>query len=110
MNTAWASAAVRRRHEGSSRSQYHAWASAQAVESKMTAPTARPRSTHQRLTSSSDRKSRIVAQVKPMSSHQEAAGTAKCTTPDPAHSACPVVRMAGGSPQSAQLVMISAGA
>ena len=76
----------------------------------MTAPTGRPRLAHQRTTSSSDRKSRIVAQVNPISSHQEAAGTAKWTTPDPAESARPVVRIGGGSPQSEQLVLISAGA
>ena len=40
-----------------------------------------PRCPHQRSTCASDRKASIVAQVKPMSSHQCAAGTALFTFP-----------------------------
>ena len=51
----------------------------------------------------------MVDHVKPISSHQAAAGTAKCTTPDGSESVRPVVRTVSGSPQSVQLVAISAG-
>ena len=109
LNRSWASAIVRRRQSGLSRSAYQACASAHAVGSEMIAPTRRPRAAHQRMTSSSDRKSRMVDQVKPISCHHEAAGTAKCTSPEPPASSCPVVRTMAGSPQSGQLGMISTG-
>ena len=74
---AWRSGIVRRRQFGSRRSPYHVRASFQSRTRSTPAPGVIWRCSHQAKTSSSDRKRRIVAQVKPMSRHQSRAETAK---------------------------------
>ena len=55
--------------------KYHARAMRQSCDGVMTAPFGRQSSARQRSTYSSDRKASIVAQAKPMFSHQRRAGT-----------------------------------
>jgi len=68
---------VRRRQFRLRRSSYHEQASRQSRVRSRIAPGVSRRFSHHAWTSSSDRKSSIVAQVKPMSRHQSRAGTAK---------------------------------
>jgi len=58
-----ASSAAGRRKSGSSRSPYHFCDSAHACGSVIVAPRSTPRDWHQRVMSSSDRKSRMFAHV-----------------------------------------------
>ena len=90
-NSASASSIVRLLHSGSRRSGlYHACANRLHFSSGIISPRARPQSLHHFSTCSSDQKSSIVFQLKTMSSHQCAAGTAKCANP-PASSSEPLV-------------------
>ena len=81
-NNASASSMVRLLHSGSRRSGlYQGCAKRQHLSRGMISPRGRFQSLHQFSTCSSDQKSSIVFQLKTMSSHQCAAGIAKCATP-----------------------------
>ena len=80
---ACASSLVGRRKSGSNRLPYHRCDKSHACASVMIAPRTTPRARHQRPTSSSDRKSRMFAHVKKMSSQKCAAGTSRWMTPVP---------------------------
>ena len=80
LNTSWDSSRVRGRQSGERGSVYHALASCHTCGNGTIAPTAWAFARVQFSTCSSDRKSDMVAQVKPMSSYQRCAGTKKWTT------------------------------
>ena len=81
-NNASASSIVRLLHSGARRSGlYQACAKRQHLSSGITSPRGRFQSLHHFSICSSDQKSSIVFQLKTMSSHQCAAGMAKCAIP-----------------------------
>ncbi len=81
-NSASASSIVRLLHSGARRSGlYQACAKRQHFSSGITSPRGRFQSLHHFSICSSDQKSSIVFQLKTMSSHQCAAGMAKCAIP-----------------------------
>lgn len=90
-NNASASSIVRLLHSGSRRSGlYQACAKLKHLSRGITSPRGRFQSLHHFSTCSSDQKRSIVFQLKTMSSHQCAAGMAKCARP-PASSSEPFV-------------------
>ena len=81
-NSASASSIVRLLHSGFRRSVlYHACANRLHLSRGIISPRGRFQSLHHFSTCSSDQKSSIVFQLKTMSSHQCAAGMAKCANP-----------------------------
>ena len=81
-NNASASSMVRLLHSGSRRSGlYQTCANPLHLSSDIISPRGRFQSLHHFSTCSSDQKSSIVFQLKTMSSHQCAAGMAKCARP-----------------------------
>src|SRR6185437_14406335 len=100
-----ASSFVGRRKSAARRLPYHFCERSHACGSVMTAPRTTLRAAHQRSTSSSDRKSRMFAQVKKMSSQKCAAGTSRCTTASP-KARPPRTPHASGTPDHAQRASI----
>lgn len=100
------SSIVFRRQSSLSRSTSQIFASSQHCASVITSPRGIPRHPHQRSTCSTDRKSRIVAQVKPMFSQKRRGGTAKWITPSVGTSAPPSIRTVRVASQSEHRVTV----
>ena len=97
-----ASSGPRRRQSRSMRFAYQFRASSHSCSSVRVSPRPRPCSRRHRSRCSSDRKRSMVAQLKPMSSHQCAAGTAKWTTYSELESRPSRISSRRPSPQSGQ--------